>query len=503
MFQVQTPDDLYDELFVAVQTARVFADSKTFVDSIPKRHPDAVLNTYRRERYNLGFDLAAFVEQNFWLPDVAETVFDADKQQPVREHIEKLWDLLRREADTAQQHSSLLSLPRPYIVPGGRFREIYYWDSYFTMLGLASAGRVAMLTDMVTNFAHLIDEIGFIPNGNRSYFCSRSQPPVFAMMVELLADTRNDCTVYAQYLPQLEQEYAFWMSGSEQLDSDQTAVRRVIRHNGGFLNRYWDDSDQPRQESYLEDIELAARSDRPAAELYRDLRAAAESGWDFSSRWFEDATDLASVRTTAIVPVDLNALLYKLESVLAKIAALIENNAKADFYRHRAATRKTLIQSLFFDAEQGLFGDLLLPDLLPSHRPSLATAYPLWFALATPDQARQVAEQLRTKFLKAGGWVTTLNCSGQQWDAPNGWAPTQWIVYRSLCRYGYEKDARAGVRRWVANNLAVYRSTGNLQEKYDVERVGVSAGGGEYAVQTGFGWTNGVLLTLLDALAMK
>ncbi len=322
------------------------------------------------------------------------------------------------------------------------------------------------------------------------------------MMVELLAETRQDQNVYTQYLPQLEQEYAFWMSGGEQLDADCAAIRRVVRHNDGFLNRYWDDSDQPRQESYLEDIELAAGSDRPAAELYRDLRAAAESGWDFSSRWLENIDDLASVRTSTIVPVDLNALLYKLESVLTTAAALNQNDARADFYQHRAASRKALIQSLFFDVKQGLFCDLLLPDLLPSHRPSLATVYPLLFALATPDQAQQVAEQLRTKFLQAGGWMTTLNHSGQQWDAPNGWAPMQWIAYTGLRRYGCEDDAREAARRWVANNLDVYRATGNLYEKYDVERVGLTAGGGEYDVQTGFGWTNGVLLTFLEALAI-
>lgn len=502
MLKIQTPDALYGELFFAVQAGRVFADSKTFVDSIPKGSPYAILNAYLRDCRSAEFDLAAFVEQNFELPALGESDFEADKRRPVREHIEQLWNVLQREADPKQAHSSLLPLPNPYIVPGGRFREIYYWDSYFTMLGLAAAGRVEMIENMIANFAYLIDEIGFVPNGNRSYFCSRSQPPLFAMMVELLAETKQDQAVYTQYLPQMEKEYAFWMDGSDQLDTQHAVARRVIRHDGSFLNRYWDDSDLPRQESYREDIELAANSSRPAGDLYRDLRAAAESGWDFSSRWFEDADDMTSVRASKIVPIDLNAIMCKFESVLTLACGLAGNGDKVDFYRQRAATRKALIQSLFFDAEQGFFVDLVLPDLEASHRLSIATAYPLFLELATAEQAQRVAERLRGEFLKAGGWVTTLNYSGQQWDAPNGWAPVQWVAYVGLCNYGYDEDAREGARRWVANNLDVYRNTGNLVEKYDVEQIGVLAGGGEYEVQNGFGWTNGVLLKFLDALGM-
>ena len=500
MLKVHTPDVIYGELFIAVQSGHVFADSKTFVDSIPKSKPDTILKAYLRDRHDKDFDLTAFVTENFELPPLLEADFEADKRRPVREHIEQLWDVLQREADEHAADSSLIALPEPYIVPGGRFREIYYWDSYFTMLGLAAAGRVEMMERMVANFSFLIDQIGHIPNGNRSYYCSRSQQPFFAMMVELLAETRQDEHIYTRYLSQLEREYAFWMAGADQLEQNHAALRRVVRVDEICLNRYWDDSTLPRQESYVEDVELASTSARDSAELYRDIRATAESGWDFSSRWFEDSQDMASICTSQVVPVDLNALIYKLECVLAKGFELAANHAQQMLYEDRANARKKKIQNLFFDQDQGFFVDLMLPDLSKNDTLSVAAAYPLFFNIATPEQAGLVAERLRTDFLRAGGWVTTCNYTGQQWDAPNGWAPMQWIIYRGLCNYGFDCDAREGAARWVDNNLDVYSKSGNLVEKYDVEHIGVLAGGGEYEVQIGFGWTNSVLLKFLDQL---
>ena len=187
MLKIQTPNEIYGDLFDAVQMGHVFSDSKTFVDSIPRFDPETIVEDYLRERNGVGFDLAAFVKRNFELPARVDAHFEADPNRPVREHIDLLWDVLERQADSHETHSSLISLPSPYIVPGGRFREIYYWDSYFTMLGLSTAGRVEMIEKMVANFAFLIDKIGHIPNGNRSYYCSRSQQPFFALMVELLA----------------------------------------------------------------------------------------------------------------------------------------------------------------------------------------------------------------------------------------------------------------------------------------------------------------------------
>lgn len=491
-----TPDQLFPGLFKAVQGARLFPDSKTFVDAVPRQPPARILRHYREQQSREDFDLSAFVRQHFALPTDGPEALPADPKRPLEDYIDQLWDHLTRRQEQSMPGTSLLPLPRPYIVPGGRFREIYYWDSYFTLLGLAEAGRLEMVEHMVENFAHLIDSVGFVPNGNRSYFCSRSQPPLFPLMVELLAECSSDPAVYTRYLPQLEREYNFWMAGADTLTSDGAANRRVVRLGDGLLNRYWDDSDEPRQESYAEDTALAAAAGRDPTGLYRDIRAACESGWDFSSRWLADPQRLDSIRTTSILPVDLNAILYRCESLLARAASLAGSNREA-LYDDRARKRLQLLRSRFFDREQGFFVDLLLPSLGPSGRLTQAAAWPLFFHIATAEQAAQVAARLERDFLRPGGWVTSCTRSGQQWDTPNGWAPLQWVTYCGLRHYGFNDQAQEGARRWVAANRLVYRSTGTLLEKYNVEEPGRLARGGEYAVQSGFGWTNGVLLKLL------
>jgi len=500
VLKLNMPAELYVELFEAVQTSGVLGDSKTFVDAVPKSDPRAILYRYRKAVAAGDVDLPGFIRENFELPLPATAGAVSDRRQPVLAHIEQLWDVLARASDTDHDASSLLELPHPYIVPGGRFREIYYWDSYFTLLGLAASGRRQQIEDMVANFAYLIDQVGFIPNGNRSYFCSRSQPPFFALMVELLAGLGDGRQVYQRFLPQLLKEHAFWMAGRETTPS--VPVARIVPVPGGMLNRYWDDDPSPRPESYAEDLALAAASSRDQSGLFRDIRAACESGWDFSSRWLADARSLASIRTTSVVPVDLNALLCKLESVIATACEATGQNGTAGHFRGLAANRTALIRRLFFCATRGTFTDLLLPDLAHSESDSLAQVFPLFLELADARQARAAATRIHEQFLAPGGWLTSCIESGQQWDAPNGWAPLQWACYRGLMNYGFEAEAREGATRWVQNNLAVYADTGRLLEKYDVIEVGRLAGGGEYGVQDGFGWTNGVLQCLIGELAI-
>lgn len=494
-----SPDRRYPGLFDAVQSSGLFPDSKTFVDAIARKDPVAIEKEFQARRGEPGFDLGDFVSHNFELPGDYQHRTVGPGRKPVRDHIETLWQTLTRAADDADDRGSLIALPRPYVVPGGRFREIYYWDSYFTMLGLASQGKEGLVENMVENFAYLIDQVGFVPNGNRTYFCSRSQPPFFSLMVELLAQIKSDKTVYARYLPQLDREHAFWMDGASELGPDCSCIRRVVAVPGGVLNRYWDDLDTARPESYSEDQTLAKLSGREPAALYRDLRAACESGWDFSSRWLEQPDALASVRTTRIVPVDLNCLMYKLESVLATAHKVAGNPVREEQFAELARRRRDMVRQLFFDHSRGCFGDLLLPDLEFTHALSLATMYPLYFELVDAAQAAMVAESV-SSLLRQGGWVTTAVRSGQQWDAPNGWAPLQWVTFRGLHNYGFKAEAEEGARRWVDTNCAIYERTGRLLEKYDVEEISRLSGGGEYALQDGFGWTNAILLRLIQCL---
>ena len=202
------PDQVFQELFIAQHQSGIWPDGKTISDMTPLFPPTVILEKYQREKGDPGFDLKSFTEEHFEIPASKTSGFQSDPNHPVSEHINILWDWLKREADEARPGSSLIPLPYPYIVPGGRFNEIYYWDSYFTMLGLQVSGRIDIIENMVRNFAYLIDEFGFIPNGNRTYFLGRSQPPFFALMVSLLAAEQGDM-VYTNFFPQLSKEYDF------------------------------------------------------------------------------------------------------------------------------------------------------------------------------------------------------------------------------------------------------------------------------------------------------
>ncbi|MDB5197648.1 MAG: trehalase [Flaviaesturariibacter sp.] len=493
---VKTPDEIYGELFRDVQQSGIFKDSKTFVDCIPKRSPSQIVHDYLAVKNNpaIRFSLDLFVHENFIIP--AE---DADhyvtQEKDVVQHINNLWKVLRRKSDTLVQGSSLLALPYDYIVPGGRFREIYYWDSYFTMLGLKESGEYELIENMVKNFAYLIDHYGHIPNGNRTYYLSRSQPPFFSLMVELLAQIKGD-SIYKTYLPELQKEYAYWM--------DETADTKHVAKlpDGGLLNRYWDRYSIPRQESYLEDLKIAPTDPQEQVKTYKHIRSAAESGWDFSSRWFADGRHLHTMHTTDIIPVDLNCLLYHLETTIAK-ALYLNNDTKAKDFEKFATARKAALLKYCWSATAGWFVDYNLSTKKASPELTLAGMTPFFLKLATKTQMQQAMPLLKKDFLKPGGVVTTLKITGEQWDSPNGWAPLQWMTIIGLENYGQAALAKDIARRWVALNKRVFAATGKLTEKYNVVNANKEGGGGEYPTQDGFGWTNGVLLALIHKYGLK
>lgn len=513
---VLTPDQVYGDLFREVQMQRVFADGKTFVDCTPKRNPKEIVADYIQQKPSAGFDLKKFVETNFDLPASPQSNYTTQEKEVVP-HIKNLWTVLRREADKPVEGSSLLPLPYPYIVPGGRFREIYYWDSYFTMLGLKESGETEMIENMIRNFAYLIQTYGHIPNGNRSYYLSRSQPPFFALMVELLAGIKGD-SVYAVYLPALAQEHAFWMEGTGKL-KEGGAYRRVVKlKNGAILNRYWDDVAVPRQESYREDVEtaeqavklyLAKHPSSPASTLnalrihmYQQLKAGAESGIDFSSRWFRDKNNLATIQITDMIPVDLNALLYKQEMVIAKAKIVAKDEKGAIAFRKLAEARRLAIDKYCWNKTLKYYTDYNFKTDRVSQIVAPAGLYPFCVFESNLDYlsllARNAAEQVRGKLLAAGGVLATENSTGQQWDAPNGWAPLEWMTIWGLDRCGQRELARDIAQRWIKLNIDVFKRTGKMMEKYNIANTTLEAGGGEYPGQDGFGWSNGVLLKLIS-----
>ncbi|MGN6691554.1 MAG: alpha,alpha-trehalase TreA [Sphingopyxis sp.] len=492
MITVDTPAGLFGPLFAAVQERALFPDSKTFADARPRRAPAAILADWKAERPEGRDELRRFVLANFDLPqDWADPPLD---QRPLAAHIEALWPLLTRAASEPAPGSSELWIPHAYVVPGGRFRELYYWDSYFTMLGLARSGQQQLVENMIANFGSLLDRIGHIPNGTRSYYVSRSHPPFFHLMAALSRDASGEGR--RRRLGWMVREHDYWMDGAADL-APGAAARRVVRlADGALLNRYWDDSDRPRDESWREDVALAAEAEaRDAGALWRDLRAAAESGWDFSSRWLADGQSLGSIRTTRLVPADLNALLFGLEQAISAEAEGLGDRGMAADYAVRADARARAIADHLWYEAGGHYVDFDLDSGAPSDRLTAAAAFPLFAGIATSKRASRTASALQ-RLLRPGGLMTTQCDSGQQWDAPNGWAPLQWIAITGLRRYGETQLADMIADRWVAMVEAHYAATGQLLEKYDV--VACSAGsGGEYGTETGFGWTNGVTLELL------
>jgi alpha,alpha-trehalase len=503
---VQTPDQVYGALFKDVQMSGVFPDGKTFVDCVPKRNPKDIVKDYLalKNKPAIKFNLKLFVEDNFELPKTPQLNYITQEKDVVM-HIKNLWGVLKRDADKSVDGSSLLSLPYPYIVPGGRFREIYYWDSYFTMLGLKESGETDMIENMIKNFAYLIETYGHIPNGNRSYYIGRSQPPFFGAMVQLLASIKGD-EVYPTYLPALEKEYNFWMDGAAKLKPGQVYRRVVKLKDGTVLNRYWDDSNVPRQESWREDVNTTAKSGRNKIEMYKQLRAGAESGIDFSSRWFADGKNIITIQTTNTIAVDLNALLYNLELTIAKAKLIKGDEVSANEFRKKANNRQIAIDKYCWNKQLNFYTDYNFKTQRILNAITPAGMYPFCFFETKPDYlsllAKKASAVLKEKLLKDGGIVTTVNNTGQQWDAPNGWAPLEWMTIWGLDRCGQKDMAKDIAFRWIKLNNDVFLRTGKLMEKYNVVNTHLDAGGGEYPGQDGFGWTNGVLLALIKKYGM-
>jgi alpha,alpha-trehalase len=483
-----TPEDLYGPLYQAVELARVFPDSKTFADMIPNGTPDEIMAAYRADKPQGKEALAAFVAQHFIRADQKPA-----QALPLRAHIQSLWPVLSKPPVAAKLGSSALSLTDAYVVPGGRYQEFYYWDTYFTMLGMKADGQQAMIESMLANFVSLIERYGHIPNGTRTYYLSRSQPPYFAMMLDLSDD--QDPALAKRRLAALKKEHAYWMAGTGCLDASGACQHVVRMPDGSLLNRYWDARDTPRDESYTEDVATTAEAGpRP---VNRDLRAGAESGWDYSSRWLKDGKTLSTIHATDIVPIDLNSLMWNLERSIARRCAAAGDSACAKDFEAQAVARKAAIGRYLWSSGETRFVDWDRATKQPTPIVSAAMLEPLFVGLASPEQAKATADLVRAKFVAPGGLRTTLTRNGQQWDVPNGWAPLQWVAIVGLERYGETQLARQIADRWLDTVNRLYKATGRVIEKYDVETQGVG-GGGEYAVQDGFGWTNGTVSALMQ-----
>lgn len=489
---VLSPAQLFGPLLGAVQSRGVLGDGKAFVDAVPLRPADEIMEDFAAIPAG-DAALREFLKRNFQLPAVMPPAIPSVATVSLRQHIRSLWCQLERGPAAAVGQGSALGIAHSHVVPGGRFREMYYWDSFFTMLGLLRDGRRDLATGMVAAMTDLIERFGYVPNGTRTYYLGRSQPPLYYMMVALLDET--DPAIRQRRLAAMKREHAWWMAGSETLEPGARKGHAARLASGEILNRYWDPSGTPRDESWREDVQTAEHSGRVHEEVYRNLRAGAESGWDFSSRWL-GAAGLPSIRATAIAPIDLNSFLFGLESAIAEqgdIEDAVVFGALAD------RRREALSRHCWNDA-QGFFADLDLDSGTTRANSSAATLAPLLVGLATQNQAETVARFIEAEYLAPGGLRTTLVQSGEQWDSPNGWAPLNWIAVNALIRYGFDELAREIALRWIDTVDKSFRQTALIFEKYDIEAQS-AGGGGEYISQTGFGWTNGVTADLIDRFA--
>ncbi len=412
---------------------------------------------------------------------------------------------------TKLQEPGLLYLPRPYVVPGGRFNEMYGWDSYFIQLGLLRDDQLGPAQDMADNFLYEIGNYGKILNANRTYYLSRSQPPFLTQMLLGVYRRTHDRKWLAGAVPALEAYYRFW-----------TSEPHITPETG--LSRYYDLGDGPAPESVSaeRDAEGLTHYDRvkeyyrthqvpdyEAGEFYdskRDLltslfykgdRSMRESGFDPSNRFGPFSVDIIHYD-----PVCLNSLLYLMETQTAEILGILGRDADGAIWRKRAVDRAAAINRLMWDAADGLYYDYNFVHKTVRRYAFLTTFYPLWAGLATREQAAAVERNL-AKFERPGGLETSAGESGNQWDAPWGWAPLQMIAVEGMRRYGYDADADRISREFLSLVLQEYRKVGFIVEKYDVVRRGTDSSSirfGYQSNQAGFGWTNAVYARLLDAL---
>ncbi|XP_045930404.1 trehalase [Micropterus dolomieu] len=510
-----------------IQKAKLFDDDKHFVDMKLRETPDVVLSAFRNlshESPNMTVTpakLQEFLNKYFEEPGTElETWTPPDwhdkpkflggiVDQELRawaEKIHNLWKSLGRKIRPGvKAHPELYSLiytPYPVVVPGGRFRELYYWDSYWVINGLLLSEMTDTAYGMIQNFIYLVNRYGFIPNGGRIYYERRSQPPFLTLMVESYYQVTKDKEFLRAALPVLEQEYRFWMQNRSV----------VVKVNGAehVLNRYHVQVGLPRPESYSDDLELAeGLTDDLKEQLWEDLKAGAESGWDFTSRWYIDGdshknSTLRETRTSQILPTDLNALLCLNENTLASFHRILGDGDSAALYDHAAARRQEAIESVLWDAERGAWFDYSLVTRSKHFEFYPSNLAPVWAqCYSRPEMGEKAVQYLkRSGALQfTNGVPTSLRESGQQWDYPNAWPPLQHMLIDGLSKLPSENAKQLAfhlAQRWIKTNWLAYKTYEAMFEKYDVNGDGKPGGGGEYQVQLGFGWTSGVALQLLD-----
>ena len=430
----------------------------------------------------------------------------------------------------------LLYLPYRYVVPGGRFNEMYGWDSYFIILGLVKDGRIDLARNMVENFFFEIENYGAILNANRTYFFTRSQPPFLTSMIREVYEHQTDKDLSKAWLAKAysyaQRDYALWTLPMHQAGDTGLAryhdigegpvpemaddssyysdvIRWLLAHpeiSTGYLVDA-PDNPTPEQAATLSkiscDIEASrvcahayADGHRLTAAFYRGDRAMRESAFDTSFRFGP-----FSGSTGDYAPICLNSLLYKYELDMAHFATLLGRPNEAKEWENRAAARRQAIDKYLWNPAQGMFYDYDFVTQKQSSYNYLPAFYPLWAKLATPQQAAALERHL-SLFEHDGGLAMSNTNSGTQWDLPFGWAPTNWLAIKGLAQYGFAQDAARIAGEFSQTILQNFQNDSTIREKYNVVSgsANVAVATGYKSNVVGFGWTNGVYLQMRDLL---
>lgn len=463
----------------------------------------AVLNNFIQQHFEQpGGELEDHEPSDFSHENDFSAIADPQYREWAMDLHRKWPTLCRRVADKVLANParySLIPLPKPFVVPGGRFREMYYWDSFFTIKGLLASRMFETVRGMIENMGHLIEQFGFIPNGNRVYYLNRSQPPLLTWCVQAYYEATKDVEFLRSAMQWLEKEMDFF-------------TQKKAIHMPGWkstLFRFHVVATGPRPESFREDLECAEHIEDVLEKqrLWGDIAAAAESGRDFSARWFHSegpqAGKMGSTRTSSIIPVDLNAIICGNMRLFAEFYNALGEEAKAEAAIMNYTAMRETIHDVFWCEEEGCWFDY---DISCGQHLKIyfdTNFFPLYTGCVHDGfDCGRIADYLNRQGVLAfpGGVPSSLISSGQQWDFPNSWSPTTWIIIEGLRANGQPDLARGIADKWVKKNYAMWRSSGGrMFEKYNVasECVNASASGGEYELQEGFGWTNGVILDLL------
>jgi len=514
----------------AVNYWRLFNDSKTFVDKPLKHPPQDVLAEFTQifggQPDITKIDearLQQFVDDNFadagteleectpvgWQesPQKLQKIKDPDLRSWAME-LNAIWKRLCKKMkqdvlDHPEQYS-LLPVKYEFIAPGGRFLEPYYWDAYWIIKGLMASEMYEAAARMIKNYAEFVETYNFIPNGGRVYYLQRSQPPLFIPMVYEFYENTKNVSFVENLLPTMEQEFNYWM--------ENRSHNVTVGNEEYTLYRYRAGSNVPRPESYQADIDLANNSTFPAKQLYRNIASAAESGQDFSTRWFQDELNLNTIETMNVLPVDLNSYLcWNMDILDYLFDEVAQDSEKSKYYRDKLVDHRRAVHNVFYNSTVGAWLDYNLRK--ESHNTNFYAplAAPLFTnCYNSLDQSK--AEGVFNFFKKSKAFdypsgvpQSMIQNAEQQWDFPNGWGNINHIIIEGLRKSEspeMQDQAFEIAKKWIRGNYKVYKATGHMWEKYNVVgSVPAPGKGGEYDVQDGFGWTNGAILDLLVTYA--